>query len=359
MGIARGAVGSGPVAPVPARTLLDVLPRAAEAQAEVQVDPAVVLVHVAGRALRVGWADDGTLRQVRELVAEDRGRYDVVTARHLSLAARELLSDVGLGWADQTGAAEIVADGLVVARPGRPPSRRAPRRAARGAAASATASDRRGRWTPVTTAVVEALLVGVPATVAATAAAVGISVGAATRALRVLTDQGLLVADAARGRRSGRRIGDPGRLLDAHSAAVDTARRTEGLEVGLTGRDLVAALAPVGRAWDAAGIRWAATGVAAAAVLAPLLTDVARVEVYVDAATPAALDARAADAGLRPIAGGRLTLRPFPTPAIPALARRVDDLRVAPWPRVHADLRRVGVRGEEAAEHLRDVMTGR
>jgi len=30
-------------------------------------------------------------------------------------------------------------------------------------------------------------------------------------------------------------------------------------------------------------------------------------------------------------------------------------MRTAPWPRVYADLRRAGVRGEDAAEHLRSI----
>ncbi|MGD0836257.1 MAG: hypothetical protein ABSB49_06400, partial [Polyangia bacterium] len=29
------------------------------------------------------------------------------------------------------------------------------------------------------------------------------------------------------------------------------------------------------------------------------------------------------------------------------------------WPRVYADLRHTGVRGEEAAEHLREIVRGR
>ena len=68
--------------------------------------------------------------------------------------------------------------------------------------------------------------------------------------------------------------------------------------------------------------------------------------------------AAAAAVNLRPIEGGRLTLRPFPTVAVRALASKVDGLRVAPWPRVYVDLRRSGVRGEEAAEHLREVFRG-
>jgi hypothetical protein len=40
------------------------------------------------------------------------------------------------------------------------------------------------------------------------------------------------------------------------------------------------------------------------------------------------------------------------------LATTEEELRVVPWPRVFADLRAIGVRGEEAAEHLREVVRG-
>jgi hypothetical protein len=93
----------------------------------------------------------------------------------------------------------------------------------------------------------------------------------------------------------------------------------------------------------------------AAAVLAPYLTSVATAEVYVAADTIAGLEAAAADAGLQPIDGGRLTLRPFPTVTSRRLSSQRERLRLAPWPRVYADLRLVGVRGEEAAEHLREA----
>ena len=91
-------------------------------------------------------------------------------------------------------------------------------------------------------------------------------------------------------------------------------------------------------------------------VLAPYLTTVTTAEVYVDRETIPALESVASQAGLRPIEGGRLTLRPFPTVTTERLAVNQDGLRVAPWPRVYADLRVVGVRGEEAAEHLRRVI---
>ena len=73
----------------------------------------------------------------------------------------------------------------------------------------------------------------------------------------------------------------------------------------------------------------------------------------------AELEAVAVRAGLRPIEGGRLTLFPLPTVTTRRHARKAGGLRVAPWSRVYADLRTSGVRGDEAAEHLREVPRGR
>ena len=91
-------------------------------------------------------------------------------------------------------------------------------------------------------------------------------------------------------------------------------------------------------------------------MLAPQLTTIGAVEVYVDAETMAGLAAVAAGPELKPIEGGRLTLRPMPTRCVRHLARELDGLWVAPWPRVYVDLRAIGVRGEEAAEHLLERM---
>ena len=82
-------------------------------------------------------------------------------------------------------------------------------------------------------------------------------------------------------------------------------------------------------------------------------------EVYVDRYMIAGLESVAEAAGLRPIPGGRLTLRPYPV-SLQGLSTTVQQgLRLAPWPRVYADVRQCGVRGEDAAEHLREVIRGR
>ena len=82
-------------------------------------------------------------------------------------------------------------------------------------------------------------------------------------------------------------------------------------------------------------------------------------DMYVDANTIAQLDAIARQMDLRPIDGGRLTLRPFPTRTANLLASSTHGVRVVPWPRLFVDLAGEGVRGEEAAEHLRETIRGR
>ena len=112
------------------------------------------------------------------------------------------------------------------------------------------------------------------------------------------------------------------------------------------------------RLWDQGQIAWAATGALSAAALAPIQTQVAPMVGYVDAVGLATLAAAAATAGLKLPEGGRLQLRPFPSPITRHLSAEViRGLRSVPWPRAYADLRDTGVRGDDAAEHRREVMT--
>jgi hypothetical protein len=322
-------------------TLLDVLPRSAEVH-EAERDSDADLV-VGDQPLDIRWAGEGSLGDVRPLVTGCGGRPVIVAARRLSPGAREALTAAGIGWVDESGAAEIAVGSIIVSRTGHPPK----------------PAERPRRWTPAVMAVAEALLCGTKGTVSATEVATGLSTGSCTNALRTLTELGLLVASSGRGRGSGRRLADPNGLLDAYATAVDASSEPISLQIGVTWRDPVAGLVATGRKWDNAGVAWVSTGAAAASVIAPYLATVTSSEVYVDAGTFAGLEARAADVGLRPIEGGRLTLRPFPTVAVRRFAEEVEGLRVAPWPRVYADLRTTGVRGEEAAEHLREVSNAR
>ena len=296
-------------------------------------------VTINGTRARLVWVGNGTLPETQAVTST--GSVAVVfAARQFTPAARDALRVAKASWVDESGAAEISIGSVVVARDGR----------------SAPPPKPKG-WTAATLAVAEAILVGAgPITASSIADAAGLSVGAATNALRFLTDERLLVASSARGPQSARRVADRDRLLIGYSDASIPLRKSLAMSAGVLGRDLAGEVVEAGRMWDQANIEWAATGVLAADLLAPHLTAFGSVVVYVGASTIAELERVAAIAELTAAPGGRLTLAPFPTTATQTLATSVDGLRLAPWPRVYADLRTVGVRGEEAAEHLKEVV---
>lgn len=321
------------------RAVLSVLPSSAEVGIAADRDGSETDLVVAGQTLRVCWIGEGTLGRATRALAGLEREPAVMVARLLSPGARAALTEAGVGWVDETGAAEIATGTLVISRSGQ-----------------SFAAPRAHRWTRSVLAVAEALLCGTVPTVSAARAATGLSTGSCTNALRFLATEGLLGASADRGRNSARSVTDADRLLEAYAKAAEAASTTLCLRVGLVGRDPVDELADIGRRWTSKGIGWAATGLAAASVLAPLMAGFSAVEVYVAAVTPPELEAIASKADLRPIEGGQLALLPFPTVTAERMAAEVDDLRIAPWPRVFVDLLQAGVRGEQAAEHLHETI---
>jgi hypothetical protein len=315
-----------------------VLPPSASLKAT-KVDDKTAIVRVGTSRLTARWVGRGGLREVRDVIGISP-RPDLIVGSSLSLAARAEASRHGIGWVDESGAAEIVTKNIVVARSGEMPHR-------------ATTPD---RWTSVVAGVAEALLCGVTATTAATADETGYSNSSTATALSVLTDFGLLEASAGRGPNSGRRVRDRDQLLKEYAEAAPLLRPKVELRCGVLWREPFVLLEELGERWDDAGVQWAATGAMGAAVLAPHLTDVGEGEIYVDAVSQPELRNVAASVGIEPMVGGRLVLRPFPTLASRRLATEEDGIRLAPWPRVYADLRQIGVRGEDAAEHLRETM---
>src|SRR5207245_1008692 len=96
------------------------------------------------------------------------------------------------------------------------------------------------QWTPSVLAVAEALLCGARATVSGIQEATGLSSGTSTKALRLLTDRGLLAAEVERGRDSARKVLDADRLLDAYASAAAAIPPKASLQVGVTWRDVIA-----------------------------------------------------------------------------------------------------------------------
>lgn len=320
-----------------------VMPDSVELELRRAPDSHAFEASIRGRVLRVEWVDHAWLSAVERIIARTT-RPDIVVGHRVSPGSREALAEAGIGWVETTGDAEIDTEFLVVSKTGG--SRRPTREMSSG-------------WTSSMLAIAEAVLAGVKPTVSATHEATGLSVGACAKALRALTDMQHLKADAARGPQSGRRIGDRDALLDAYVGAAHDLESSMSLQVGVTWRDPVAGLAELGARWNEAGVPWVATGFVAAAVAAPLITSVGTADVYVPGSTVAELDAAAATVGLRPIEGGRLVLSPLPTPTTLEMSTVVEGLRIAPWPRLVADLRRAGVRGEEAAAHVMEIFGDR
>ncbi len=323
------------------QTVLAVFPRSIKVSRPARNRGADLTVN--GQPLTIKWVGQGHLGDIRPILKQRRNRPNIIVARQMSPGARKALSEASISWVDETGAAEIAIGSIIVSRSGISPDHVA----------------RPRQWTPAVMAIAEAVLCGVTATVADTQAGTGLSTGSSTNALRFLSDQRLLEADAERGRSSARRVADAGKLLQAYATAVEALPPPLELQVGVTWRDPVTGIIEAGKKWSKANVAWATTGAAAAAVIAPYLTAVTHAAIYVDADTIVGLEAFAIDAGLRPIEGGRLTLRPFPTVTVRNLAEGIRGLQVAPWPRIYVDLRSEGVRGEEAAEHLLEVIGDR
>lgn len=322
--------------------LSNVLPRSANVSLQSQTQASAQVV-VNNSVLRVEWGGTGWLRDIRSLLESNAGEQpDIVAARRMSPGARAALSERGIGWVDETGAAEIAVDSILVSRSGLQPKE----------------PERQDHWTPSVFAVAEALLCDVRATVSATQEATGLSAGSCVRALQLLESARLLESDAERGRNSARRVADPDELLNVYASRVATEEESINLSVGVTWRDPIVGLTETGALWNRASVDWACTGTVAAWLLAPHLTAGSSAVVYVAGGSLADLEAIAGAADLQAIDGGRLELRPFPTVTTHRFIERREGLNITIWPRVYADLRQTGVRGEEAAEHLRRVLHG-
>ncbi|ORA83838.1 hypothetical protein K3U93_23750 [Mycobacterium malmoense] len=307
-----------------------------------------VIVNLDDDEFRVRWLPAGWPQQVAEAVHDDL-RPDILVAPSMSPGARKAARDAGVGWVDESGAAFIhhrnpsTRTTIWIETEGTPPVPR----------------DSRVGWRPATLAVCEALLadVAVP-TVSSVVQATGISMGSAAEALKFLEKEGHLARAEARGPGSARRIVDRDELLDAYAIAAERLRSPIALRVGVLWRHPVVDAIDFGQTMAKNHISWAATGALSARVLAPVQTEISPMEVYVPGRAPSDLRHAAYAAGLREIDGGRLLLRPFPTPAGDKLTKgNADGFRSMLWPRVYADLRTTGVRGEDAAEHLRQEMT--
>ncbi len=302
------------------------------------------------------WVGEGWPKQV-ESVLRHGSLPDVIVGRRISPGAREFATSHNVGWVEESGAAEfITSSGLVI--------RTEPKVQHAGDFHMQTRLQGEGKqvahkWTAAMLATAEALLLGTRATVDGVKNATTLSTGSCVRALRALTDLQLLSATAARGRYSQRNIENMSAFLGAYrDAAREQRAALPASFTHVVWKHPLDHIVKMSELWDRAGISWAVTGALGADQIAPYLTDVSTVEIYVGGPSTAhELDTVAGLIGGAPslARGARLVLRPFPTTTSALHITRHCGLAIVPLPRLYADLFDVGVRGGEAAEHLKEV----
>lgn len=296
----------------------------------------------------VRWAGEGWPQDVRTAaadVAESWPPNVVLIARRLSPGSIEWLRARGANWADATGETRIVGpDGLIVIRE-------------RARSRNEAGVGRVFAWSRSAIVTAEAILAHEDRTLRAgdLAAATGWSLPQTAKVLASFDAQDWTVKQgAARGRGAGRRLIDARSMLAAWSEAVADARRRSRL-AHRAGADAMALLhdklsPALGDPGD-----WAVSGWAALELLAPFATTTPNLHVYVaDSHFAGPLSNAIEKAGLHEVdEGGRVIF--WATDArVLRLASRAHGIPVVSAPRVYADLSRMGARGQDAADHIRE-----
>jgi len=178
--------------------------------------------------------------------------------------------------------------------------------------------------------------------------------------LRRFDDQGWTVKGGARrGRYTMRRLADPASLLEVWAEHIANSDR-ERLLAHRVLRDPMIFLREELAPTLSGSMPWAVSGWAGLEAAAPFVTTVPVLHIYVatDAFNDGRLNEAIVRAGLRKVnEGARVEFWPASNVAL-ELAHDAAALPVASSPRLYADLRSLGGRGEEAAQHVRQELIG-
>ncbi len=294
-----------------------------------------------------GWPAD--LEQVLDGVPASWPRQLVLVAQRFSPGALEQLAELDANWVDEAGAARIeTASGLLVMRHPRGDATRS--KTAQGF-----------RWASSSEEIAELLLARPPTGVFSAvelAERSGWSHAQTTKLLRQFNSRGWVdKVGGSRGVGSGWRLADPAGLLDAwtqhlisHPPQTVLAHRVLPNPMQFAREELVRALNK--------RMTWALSGWAGLELSAPFATAVPVLHVAVEAQT--LVDGRLLEAmrlsRLREVdEGARVAFRAL-SPFVLSLAMKQRELPVVSAPRLYADLRALGGRGEEAANHVREEL---
>lgn len=289
------------------------------------------------------------------------GTIPVVVVRRMTDQMRIRLDDLHLSWVDEDGAGRVMVDpGLYVAR-----EASTDRIAAE---AEPTLS-----WSRSAGSVAEALLsrrslsrtqhdptaVHAVPPLESLAAETGVSQGQISRVLTSFDSLGWTIkSGAARGPLARRTVEDPAAMLASWSA-WHASRRFATLRGHAIVRDTATFIAerlapklPPGA--------WCLTGFAAAAIVAPFTTSVPSVACYIDRDRLDVDWTRLLElTGLRRVNTGEAVLFIAAEPQVMLQADASSrGVPTASSPRIYADLLAAGMRGEETAAHLREVVLG-
>jgi hypothetical protein len=273
----------------------------------------------------------------------------IVTARELSPGALERLAALDANYADESGRVRIEGpDGLLIHLEPRSPPRRK--------------GKDRFRWSRSSEQIAEYLLASRPDILKADELAekTGWSHAQTSSVLQRFDHQGWTQkTGATRGRYAVRRLADSAALLDVWAAHLASTERTQILAHRALREPMTFLRNELGPAL-AQAMPWAASGWAGLEAAAPFVTAVPVLQVYVPGAAIA--DGRLRDVmkkiGLREVdEGARVEFWEASDLAL-KLAEERRSLPVVSSPRLYADLRSLGGRGEEAAAHVREELLG-
>ena len=313
---------------------------------------ATVLVGSAAHELELHWVGRGwpaDLNQALDSIPTPWPRQLVLVGQRFSPGAVDELTQRRANWLDESGAARIETDsGLFVVR--EPDEAAAERGMPRGF-----------RWAASSLEIAEWLLTEPPRdgfNAREFTDRSAWSYAQTTKVLRQLSARGWVKkTGGSRGVGSGWQLADAAGLLEAWTAyLVDHRPDTVGAHrvlrdpMQFARTELAQTLSPE--------MEWALSGWAGLELAAPFVTTVPVIQVAVDA--NALVDGRLREVmrslGLREVKeGARIEFNAISKFSL-SLAREFQGLPVVSPPRLHADLRALGGRGEEAAEHVRQEL---
>lgn len=332
---------------------VDIAPRS-------KLDPRGIAVNVAGgnatETLTLLWAGEGWPADIASVLAgtpDPWPRDLVVVGRHFSPGALRTLRERDANWVDETGDTRIVGPSrlfVIRLRPRTAPTRQ-------------LTDERRFGWSASAVAIAEAILArpNEPVLNGAVAETTTFSAPQISRTLAHFDKRGWTrKSGSKRGRGAHRVLEDGEGLLRDWAAHVASEQRPTTIHahalfkepVVFLRENLVPALEQLGA--------WALSGWVGLELEAPYATQVPTLHVYLPESSfdDGRSDALLIQARLRRVEeGGRVVL----WPAAPTILRlrktaRREVLPVVSTPRLYADLLRLGGRGVDAAEHVRETL---